>query len=299
MPTSDLAGSDIAVPRGFRTTMSRFRRYVAIGDSSTEGLDDPDGRGGYHGWANRLAEHVARTNDGPLLYANLAVRGRHTRAIREEQLERALAMEPDLATIFAGTNDVVSKHFDADAVARELELIQRALVGCGATVLSFTLPDLTPVLPAARRLAPRVEALNDALREVARTCGTRLVDFAAFPVSSDPRLWSDDRLHANSLGHQRIAAALAHALGLPGSDESWQHDLPPRARRSAAATIGAELAWTWRHLLPWLWRHAWGRSSGDGRTAKRPELAVVVAGAGESRGIDSTHHPAQQGTTRL
>jgi hypothetical protein len=26
-----------------------FRRYVAIGDSSTEGLEDPDGLGGYRG----------------------------------------------------------------------------------------------------------------------------------------------------------------------------------------------------------------------------------------------------------
>ena len=31
-----------------------FARYVAIGDSSTAGLDDPHPGGGYHGWANRL-----------------------------------------------------------------------------------------------------------------------------------------------------------------------------------------------------------------------------------------------------
>ena len=35
-----------------------FRRYVAIGDSTTEGLEDPDGQGGYRGWANRFAEHL-------------------------------------------------------------------------------------------------------------------------------------------------------------------------------------------------------------------------------------------------
>ncbi len=53
----------------------RFKRYVAIGDSSTEGLQDPDGAGGYHGWANRLAERVAQAQGG-LLYANLGVRGK-------------------------------------------------------------------------------------------------------------------------------------------------------------------------------------------------------------------------------
>jgi lysophospholipase L1-like esterase len=58
-----------------------FARYVAIGDSSTEGLDDPDGRGGYRGWADRLAQRVAQAQPSPLLYANLAIRGRTTREI--------------------------------------------------------------------------------------------------------------------------------------------------------------------------------------------------------------------------
>src|ERR1051325_9561305 len=52
-----------------------FDRYVAIGDSTSEGLDDPDGQGGYRGWADRLAERIARSQAEPLLYANLAVRG--------------------------------------------------------------------------------------------------------------------------------------------------------------------------------------------------------------------------------
>lgn len=61
----------------------RFKRYVAIGDSSTEGLQDPDGAGGCRGWANRLAERVAEVQGG-LLYANLGVRGKRSREIREE-----------------------------------------------------------------------------------------------------------------------------------------------------------------------------------------------------------------------
>ena len=56
----------------------RYERYVAIGDSTSEGLDDPDGRGGYRGWANRLAERLAELQ-GSVLYANLAIRGRTTR----------------------------------------------------------------------------------------------------------------------------------------------------------------------------------------------------------------------------
>ena len=132
-----------------------FERYVAIGDSSTEGIDDPDGQGGYRGWSQRLAERIALIQ-GRLLYANLGVRGRTTRQIRDQQLAPALAMQPDLATVFSGTNDVLARRFDADAVGRDMEVLQRALIEGGATVLSFTLPDLTPVMPIARWIAPRV-----------------------------------------------------------------------------------------------------------------------------------------------
>ena len=78
--------------------MTTFRRYVAIGDSSTEGLEDPDGAGGYIGWADRLAQHIADVQDEPLEYANLAIRGLRTHDIRVGQLNDALAMRPDLLT---------------------------------------------------------------------------------------------------------------------------------------------------------------------------------------------------------
>ena len=253
-----------------------FARYVAIGDSSTEGLDDPDGRGGYHGWANRLASRVAAAQSSPLLYANLAVRGRSTPQIRAEQLEPAVALRPDLVTLFSGTNDVVKPRFDADVVARDVEFMQRTLIDVGATVLGFTLPDLSLVLPLARPLAGRVRALNDALRHAAASSGAILVDFAKHSVGSDPRLWSADRLHANSLGHERIAAALAWALHLADTDETWSHALPTEWRRHFGATILAEIRWQRDYFLPWVWRHLRGRSSGDGRGPKRPALSVVT-----------------------
>lgn len=256
-----------------------FARYVAIGDSSTEGLDDPDGKGGYHGWANRLAEHVARAQaPAPLLYANLAIRGRSTRAIRDEQLEPALAMRPDLVTLFTGTNDVVRGKFDAAEVGRDVAFMQRRLIDNGATVIGFTLPDLSIVLPISRPIAGRVLALNEALREASASSGAILVDLASHPVGSDPRLWSVDRLHANTEGHTRIAAALAHGLGLPGTDDTWSRPFETPWSRSLTETVVAELRWQRDYFLPWVWRHMWGRSSGDGRGPKRPELLPIVPG---------------------
>jgi lysophospholipase L1-like esterase len=255
--------------------MRRYERYVAIGDSTSEGLDDPDGRGGYRGWANRFAEHVAR-HQGGLLYANLAVRGRRVREIREQQLERAVAMRPDLSTVVGGVNDLLRPRFDADALRRDIEAMQRAIVSLGATVLTFTLPSMRHVMPATKRLEPRINALNDALRAASAASGAILVDLAAHEsIGSDPRMWSVDRLHANSLGHERIAQALAHATGLPDATDSWTIPLPPAEPPTLLASLRSDVHWARTYLLPWIWRHSRGRSSGDGLRPKRPELLPV------------------------
>lgn len=254
-------GEDVAV----------FTRYVALGDSSTEGLDDPDGAGGFRGWADRLAEHLHAVSPD-LLYANLAVRGRLVRQVRAEQLQPALALRPDVATVFAGVNDVLRPKVDLAAVVGDLEHMILALRGVGATVLTITVPDPSKVMPVARRLAPRIAAYNAAVRLAAERTGAMLVDVGGSPVAGDPRLWSDDRLHANALGHERIAAALAHALGLPGADAAWAQPLPPVGRRPAHAVAAAEVRWLRTHFAPWVLRRLRGQSSGDGVTPKRPEL---------------------------
>ncbi len=262
-----------------------FSRYVAIGDSSTEGLDDPIAAppaGRYRGWADRLAAHVARArlealpDAEPLLYANLAIRGRKTRQVLDEQLAPALAMRPDLATVFSGTNDIIRRHFALDAVMADIRTMQRAFRDAGATVLTITMPDLSDVMPLARSARPKLVAFNAAVREVSRETGTLVVDLAMHPFACDPRFWSGDRLHANAEGHTRIAAALAHALGLPGADARWADALPPRPAPSLLARTGGELRWIGTHFIPWVVRHALGRSSGDGIVAKRPTLQPVV-----------------------
>ena len=258
-----------------------FERYVAIGDSSTEGLDDPHTPGHYRGWADRLAAHVARARAAalpgaePLLYANLAIRGRKTRAILDEQLAPALAMKPDLASVFGGTNDIIRRGFSLDSVIADVRTMQRALRDAGATVLTITMPDLSEVMPLARRAAPKLHAFNEAVREVSRETGTIVVDLAAYPWVTDRRFWSGDRLHANSEGHARIAAALAHALALPGVDECWAAPLPYDPPPSTLRRMAMELQWIRTYFIPWAWRHALGRSSGDGIMAKRPTLTPV------------------------
>jgi lysophospholipase L1-like esterase len=250
----------------------RFNRYVAIGDSSTEGLNDPDGAGGCRGWADRLAGHVAQAQGG-LLYANLAVRGKRSREIRAEQLGPALVLKPDLATVFAGSNDLLERGFNSRKLLEELQGMMAELVAANAVVLTFTLPDLAGVMPIGRYLTPRVRAMNDAIREAAADAGARLIDFAAYPVASDPRLWSEDRFHVNAEGHARIAAALAQALGLPGTNDAWQRSLPEREAPGRWALLAESCSWYRHHL----WHHVRsGNSIAGQRTPKRPRLEPVI-----------------------
>jgi lysophospholipase L1-like esterase len=251
-----------------------FNRYVALGDSTTEGLDDPRPDGGYRGWADRLAERLAQANPA-LLYANLAVRGRTIAQVHEEQLGPALALEPDFATVVAGLNDLLRRRCDPDAVAGHLEGMLGALRDGGATVATFTFPDLSSVVPLARIVRPRLIAYNEAIRAIGASGGAIVVDIAAEPVASDPRLWSVDRLHASTLGHERIAAAVCEALGLDHAGRSWAEPLPAAGRRRPHALVAAELVWAQRYFGPWVMRRIRGRSSGDGRFAKRPELRVL------------------------
>lgn len=259
-----------------------FHRYVAIGDSSTEGLEDPRPEGRHRGWADRLAEHVAAAQSEPLLYANLAIRGRKTREVRNEQLAPALAMQPDLASVFAGTNDIIRSKVNLDAVVADLRAMHVALRDAGATVLTITMPDLSALTPVARRIAPRLLEFNARVRALCADCGSLLLDVAAYPDAVDTRLWHEDRLHANSEGHRRIAAGLADVLGLPGHSGVIDAPLPPRVAPSALWRAADDVSWALRYLAPWLWRRMRGKSSGDDLQPKRPTLAPVQAMSGSA-----------------
>jgi hypothetical protein len=210
------------------------------------------------------------------------VRGRTAAQIRDEQLPVALELRPDLATVMAGMNDVIRPGFDAALVAGVLEEMFAALVEAGAHVVTVTFPDIGKIAPMARPLVPRVLDVNERIREAAARHGVTLVDTYPLEYVTDARMWSRDRLHASPIGHARFAAAVAHALGLPGSDDTWMAPLPalpaPRAWRSAAA----EARWLATFAGPWIGRRLRGRSSGDGRTAKRPLLAPVPCDHGDS-----------------
>jgi lysophospholipase L1-like esterase len=251
-----------------------YTRYVALGDSQTEGLWDGDDSTGLLGFADRLAILLDDHNPG-LRYANLAVRGKRIRHVIDHQLPRALQMRPDLITTCVGMNDVTRPGRGIDAALEDLDLLHDLLAESGATVVTTTFPDMARILPVGRLLAPRVLQVNEVIRAAAVRHGFCLVDLYAAPSMLDPETWSDDRVHGSPRGHALFTAAAAEALELPGSSHDWtvmrDHVEMPGLR----SRMYSQVLWTQNLLMPWVWRHLRGRSSGDGREPKHPALQPV------------------------
>ncbi len=256
--------------------MRTFRRYVAIGDSSTEGLEDSDGQGGYRGWADRLAQYIADSQDEPLEYANLAIRGLRMQEIRLTQLADALAMEPDLVTVFGGVNDAIAARCDFASIRADYVIIFGEARRQGAEVLTFTMPDPAKINPLGAHLRERVARLNQVIRSEAERFGVLVMDFESYPVVEDPRLWFEDRLHGNELGHVLTARALAWRLGLPGFDESWAEPFDSELDRpKPRQQLTGDIDWAVHYLAPWLGKGIRRIPHGRGIQRKRPIPTVM------------------------
>ena len=250
----------------------RWRRYVALGDSLTEGLCDPAPDGALRGWADRLALLLAAR--GGLHYANLAVRSQRVSDLCGPQLDRALQLQPDLVSILVGANDLVKPRVDVAALARRLEDAVTTLRGAGADVLL-----VTPFLPgnrAAAVYARRFSAFATALGGVAARTGAILIDTDLHPTLRERENWGEDLVHLGSRGHRFLAYRAGELLGVPHADalgalDAVLHENEP---------IGAGLWWR-RHALPWVWRRVNGRTAGDGRSAKHDDYVYLGRSAAE------------------
>ncbi len=254
------------------TALHPWSRYVAIGDSFTEGIGDPEPRspGGHRGWADRVAEVLADGTDD-FAYANLAIRGRLLQQILDEQVDAALALRPDLVTVSMGGNDIIRPGTDPDEVAARCETGVARLSADGATVVLFNGPDigLTPVLG---RLRGKVAIYNENLRTIAQKHDAVVADMWSLRELSDPRMWDPDRLHFSPIGHQTIARMVLAALGVDNDLEPYAADpLPAKAWRAARID---DIGWAREYFGPWILRRLRHQSSGDGVEPKRPTFGA-------------------------
>jgi len=267
----------------------RISAYVAIGDSFTEGMNDvaPDGR--VLGWADRLAGTLAARDPG-FRYANLAVRGKLLRQIVADQVPAAIDLLADapgqrLVSIAGGGNDLLRPSGDPDSLAEIFDAAVAQLRRAGLRVLLIT--GFDPLaFPLIALLRGKVATYNMHLRAIADAHGCDLLDLWGMRSLTVPAAWSSDRLHLNSKSHQQIAVRAAEVLGsLPVADLGGNGQAPlvwsppvAAGNRGRGAWLAARIEdyqWAAESFIPWIGRRLRGTSSGDGRSAKHPELSPV------------------------
>lgn len=251
-----------------------FERFVAVGDSFTEGVGDPDLTlpNGVRGWADRAASVLAGQSTS-FHYANLAIRGRKMLGVLDEQIEPALAMQPDLVSMYAGGNDVLRPKVDIDSLMLGYDTAVERMRASGAQVVLFT-----PFDPGGFAIyAPlrgRFALYAEYVREIADRHGALIVDnWRLRGVYDDSRLWDVDRLHMSGAGHHRMAMQFLDALGV-------EHDLKPlplpdAPQRTIRQRRAENLEWARLYAGPWVKRRLTGTSSGDGVSPRWPTLVPM------------------------
>lgn len=249
-----------------------FRSYAAIGDSFTEGVGDELPDGSVRGWADLVAIGLAlaaRERDGDdaeFGYANLAIRGRLLEPILDEQLQAAIDLGPDLISFNGGGNDIMRPKVTIEQIAERTREAVEQVRAAGIHMLLLSGGNPTRHIPLGDRIRERGDALALAVRERLPETGVTFVDNWSDTELEDLKYWSVDKLHLGAAGHRRVASNVLRALDVPVPDWGEETD---ELKRPGTFTYWREF------VLPWIGRRLTGRSSGDGRVAKRPTLSHV------------------------
>ena len=184
--------------------------YVALGDSFTAGLEEGKPR-----WA----DEVARALGPDTRYENLAWVGATSKDVEQQQVDQALALEPDLVTIVCGANDVLlSTRPDASEYAQRLSRMFERLrrEAPSAEILTATYPDISQFLDLRPRSRARVEQglrlFNEACKRVADRHGVALLDGFDHPDAAEREIYGDDGFHPSEEGHRRAAMEFLRML---------------------------------------------------------------------------------------
>lgn len=191
-----------------------WQHFVAIGDSLTEGVGDPVDGIEFVGWVNHFVATI-RQNHLNFRYTNLARRGLVTAEIKEQQLNQALALQPDLISVIAGGNDLLKGKWNAPQFEAHLAEMLERLSASSATVMTATMPDFLflPVPPKMKeRLTANLIEMNDIIRQLSRRFNTALGEGWNDPATKEAKFWSADGVHPNAYGYTHLARTMSNAL---------------------------------------------------------------------------------------
>jgi lysophospholipase L1-like esterase len=238
--------SPIPVNQSPPTLPAGSLKVVTLGDSVTEGVGDVSGEGG--GFPRRLLSEVERVRPGTTLL-NVGHSGWTSSELiaglgdPPSELDQAVAVDPDIATVWIGSNDLWQlyeygpetgtprdlEEDDLATFAENIETILSRLDATGAAIYVGLLDDqsLRPVasdrltLPNTTsaeltQMSAQVIRYNNVLIAASARHGATVVDFYHTTIFTDAATLDPDGIHPNPTGYDKVAegwlAAIEQAL---------------------------------------------------------------------------------------
>jgi len=180
--------------------------YVALGASDAVGVGATPPSEGY---VFLVADRIAAARGGVDL-RNLGIPGAQIDSFVSIMLPRAVEAAPEIITVWAGSNDLVTG-MSSEAFGAQLNTLLADLRNqTGAQIFVGDLIDLTRAprfrdSPDKDVTRSRIDAFNARISSAAGANGAVLVRLSTVPL--DDSLFSGDGFHPSNEGHARLADA--------------------------------------------------------------------------------------------
>jgi len=194
--------------------------YVALGDSTGSGVGARNG-----GYVARLFKRIEERRPGSQL-SNLCVSGATTADVLRGQLDRGVALNPDLVTVGIGINDI-GHGVSLEQFSKNYEQILSTLKEkTHARIVVGNLPDVSsaPRIPASMRneYQRQIVQFSRRLEEIASQHGVTIFDIYTITteeLGSHPEYFSIDGFHPSDEGYQlwadKMWPTVARVIGEP------------------------------------------------------------------------------------
>lgn len=194
--------------------------YVALGDSTGAGVGARDG-----GYVARLFKRIEERRPGSTL-SNLCMSGATTEDIVRAQLEKGVALNPDLVTVGIGINDI-GHGLTLEQFSKNYEEILTTLKEkTHAQIVVTNIPDVSsaPRIPSVMRTTyqRQIDQFCQRLEEIAKRHGVTVFDVYSITkneLPSHPEYFSNDGFHPSDEGYELWATnmwpTLAQVIGEP------------------------------------------------------------------------------------
>jgi hypothetical protein len=215
-------------------TGTRFRRFAALGDTFSAGVEGDLSMP----WPDHAARALAGDR-GELAYRNFATAGATSIDVAILQLPPTAEFGPDLISVICGANDLLAARLDPEVFAAVfdgiVDSLRRRLPG--ALIVTATYPGIASLLgplrePTGVPIERAVETVNVAIRRIASHRGLVCLDLAGDPHVRTPPGVARQQFHSSAEAHRHVGAAFAAGAAPPTASAATSRS-PPSARWTA------------------------------------------------------------------